>query len=297
MTPRDWWKSWTTGTTSGCRWGLQVGPGGIAAVACDMTDPGRPRVGDARQAGAFADLAPLVGGDDKILLLPADDYAMEWVDAPPVKDDELSEALRWALQDRMEWNPEEVSVSGYRLAELQHGRSIALAVATPRERIRHWVGDWQRTSRRRLAIDVPEQALRNLASLASGDACVGLLHVSLDASLLVVVRAGAIESRRRLNQHHRSLADPSSQAFESFVLDVQRTLDAHGRLGGSGEIKRLWISSVGDTVALSDQIDEQLSVRCEPFDIANWLDWKAPLPLHDAAAGQDFTYALGAALR
>lgn len=282
---------------SAVHWGVEVTPGRCLSLSCDRTDPARPRVTSAQPLTEPAAQAQRFAGSSTTVLLPVDEYAIEWIDAPSVPDTELAGALRWTIQDRIDWPVADVAISAYRLAGNGTTRSTALVAAAPRDRIKHWVGAWPDKVHRYLAIDVPEQALRNLTLLTSGKACAGWLHAGKDSALLVVVREGAVETRRRLPYGQQALNDTSSHSFETFVLEIQRTLDAHGRSAGDATFDRLWVSSIGDAQALAQILGDQLSARCEAFDVARWIDWQAPAPLHDAASGCDYTYALGAALR
>lgn len=279
------------------RWGVQASPVRQLAVRCHWDGAQRPRFTQALASAPAAFDASVLAGTATTLLLPTDDYAIEWVDAPKVPPSEIDDALRWSIKDRIEWPLDEVAVSGYPMPATSSSRRLAMAVAAPRERLRHWVGSWSAAARARLAIDVPEQALRNLAGLASGDGCAGLLHIGFDDAMLVVVRAGALESRRLLPHDHETFADAGSPSFEAAVLDLQRTLDAHARLVGIVDSLTLWVSSVGDAEASAVALDDHLGVRCEPFDARRWIDWRADRPLHDRASGIDFLYAVGAALR
>ncbi len=280
-----------------CRWGVETRGGSSQLVCVDRRDKRRPRVVEALRCGDLTAEARRFADADTTLLLQADEYALQWIDAPAVDDAELNDALRWAVREHIDWDPTEVAVAGYRLPASAGGRALALAAAAPRERIRAHVGAWSHAARRRLSIDVPEHALRNLLWLASGPDCAGLLHVGPEASHLIVARAGALESRRRFALDYAALADADAQALEPFLLDLQRTFDAHQRLAGGKELQRLWITGVGDVGLLARRIAEGLQICCEALALSELIDWHARLPLHDVSAGLDFTYALGAALR
>lgn len=292
-----WLRHRLSGRAAPACWGVQASESRHLAVECRWDGARRPRFTRAFASEPTALDVRTFGRAATTLLLPTDDYAIEWVDAPRVPLSEMSEALRWSIKDRVEWALDEVAVSGYPMPATASSRRLAMAVAAPRERLRHWVGSWPAAVRARLAIDVPEQALRNFATLASGDDCVGLLHAGFDAAMMVVVRAGALETRRLLPYDHQTLAGPASPAFESVVLDLQRTLDAYARLAGDADLRTLWVSSVGDAEASAAALDEHLGARCEPFEPRRWVDWCPDRPLHDRETGVDFLYAAGAALR
>jgi MSHA biogenesis protein MshI len=281
----------------GDRWGVQATASRLLAVQCRWDGDQRPRFLRAVLAEPGALEGRSFSGSTTTLLLPPDDYAIEWVEAPPVPAAELVDALRWSIKDRIDWPLEDVAVSGYEMPPATTSRRLAVAVAAPRDRLRHWLRGCPAEVAGRLAIDVPEQALRNLAVLASGGACVGMLHAGFDAATLVVVRAGALEACRRLPYDHATVADPASPLFEAVVLDLQRTLDAHARQVGDVDFQHLWVSSVGDARASAATLGEHLVARCEPFEPQRWVEWCADLPLHDQSNGTDFLVAAGAALR
>ena len=279
------------------RWGVETSAGRCHIVCVERHDERRPRAVEALSAGATAEQAQRFVDVDTTLLLQPDAYALQWIDAPAVPDAELGDALRWALRERIDWDPADVVVSGYRLPASAGAREVALAAAAPREIIRRLVEAWPHAARKRLAIDVPEHALRNLLWLASGSACAGLLHIGLDASHLIIARAGAVESRRRFALDHTNVFGADGSVSDSFLLDLQRTFDSHQRLAGGVELQRLWVGGIGDIESIARNIGEGLQLRCEPLVLSDLVDWQASEPLHDVAAGIDFTFALGAALR
>lgn len=295
MALKPFWSAARRHAARARRWGVQTDAREGSLVCVDRRDERRPRVVEALRTGDLAAEASRLADADTTLLLQPDDYALHWIDAPAVADDELNDALRWALREHIDWDPTEVAVAGYRLPGAAGGRALALAAVAPRERIRAHVGAWPHAARRRLSIDVPEHALRNLLWLASGPECAGLLHVGLDSAHLIVARAGAVESRRRLALDHAALAD--GHALDALLLELQRTFDAHQRLVGGEELQRVWVSVVGDVAPLARRIGEDLQLRCEPLPLSGLVDWQAHTPPHDSAAGIDFTFALGAALR
>jgi MSHA biogenesis protein MshI len=237
------------------------------------------------------------------LLLPVGDYQILPVDVADLPPDELADAARWKVKDMIDYPPEQASVACVLVpsADLSSPARQGLAVVAPRETVAQRMQRMLEARHALDAIDIPELALRNVALLVPGPAAVGLLHVGLARTTLVMVWQGELCTFRRFELTAQQLIDALPEQREALIerlgLDLQRTCDAFERQFYSAALGPLRVIDEVPGLSVAALLRPFLNTPVEPLALREWLDIDSPDPLLDPAQGLDFIPAIGAALR
>lgn len=174
-----------------------------------------------------------LAGSHCVLVLDMGEYKIIRTDAPPVEADELREAVRWKIQDQLEWDDKAYVLDVFPLPESrQSGRpKTVCAVVAESQPIQQRI-DWIAQSELELtAITIPELALTAFVSLMPENQ-TGLLmmHPQTSQGLLLAAK----NEWMYLSRHVRLVAEPSRSlsldatthsGHEQLILEIQRSLD------------------------------------------------------------------------
>lgn len=231
------------------------------------------------------------------LVLGREDYHLLLVEAPPVPESELREALRWRIRDLIDFPPQEAVLDAFLLPEdrTRAGRRMAYVAVTRRELIARRVEQMHSLRLDLQVIDIPELALRNLVShLYDTERGLALVRVGAGQGSLHIVRGVDLHLARRFElPYDGGLLEELPE--EKLVLEIQRSLDYFerqmrqpppGQVALVGE--NLTADKVGET--LTGGLPMVLSV----FEPEELLDLGEKAQPHTLALCLD---AMGAALR
>ncbi len=237
------------------------------------------------------------------LLLPSAEYNVIPVEAPKVAPDERRNAVRWQIKDQIEFAIEHASVDSLGIpGPLAGSQSDRLyAIASPSERIADWMSVYRMARCRLDTIDIPEMALRNLATLVAGEGAVGLLHVGINLTRMTLVWQGELCNFRQFELDAQQLLDASpgdrTAVLDRLALDIQRTTDAFARQFHGADLNKLLLSSVVLSDEIQARLGEMTGLTVQPLRLQDHLSWSGNIPVHDLAQDFDYTLAVGAALR
>lgn len=235
-------------------------------------------------------------------LLAEDDYRVAQVEAPSVPPEERIQALRWQLKDVVDFP---VDTAALAIADIpaEGGRQAGvLAVVAPADVVGTQMGRFYRAKIALEAIDIPEMAVRNVATLFE-EANRGLAFLVLndDDSLLVITYRGELCLSRRIEMTAESLAaddmDRRQQMRERLALELQRTLDNFDRQFGFISVSRLVVATEKDSAGLTAALAENLYIPVVAMDLAQVVDIDALPELRLAERQAQGLLAIGAALR
>jgi len=244
--------------------GICVYPEGIAlahAVPSDgvslSTDPDAlsPRL-------SHCEFQPLGEGDDPQAVLHArlqqlhlnrvpvatalatGDYHLQMLPAPQVEADEMRQAMRWQMKDRIDFDISQAVIDVFEVpGQKERGRLPQVyVVAARRQPVQHLIDLLEGADAQLEVIDIPELAQRNIAARLPGDqAGVALLVLGEFSGTLTLTRQGVLYLARELEQGGSALQpQPASssgglalaqdslarqQALDAVVLELQRSLD------------------------------------------------------------------------
>jgi len=237
-------------------------------------------------------------------LLPAASYHFLQVEAPAVPEDELLEALRWQIKDMVDFPVDQAGIDLVEIPTPSSGaqRNMVYVVACRREVLAAVIRDFQQGNADLAAIDVPEMAQRNLASLCeSGDRGLALLSFDESGGILTFTAKGELYMVRRVDVSLPQLreADASRwpQLCERIGLEVQRSMDNFDRQFSFIPIQRLMLTPSPVAPAMQEFLMDYLGMPVEVMDLSEVLDISATTELDDPLRQAQCLATLGAALR
>lgn len=285
---------------------------GIAAASVRRVPAGRPavelsnfyprggagaleKVGRELQTSQYRCLTVLGGGE----------YQMFAVDAPNVPAEELKAAVRWRLNDMLDFHVDDATIDVLDIpadknAAQRAGHSM-FAVAARNSVIEQRQGLFAAARIGLEVIDIPEMAQRNIsAMIESAGRGVAMLSLCEDGGLLTVTFNGELYLSRRIDVTLAQMLDDDHErkhaSFEKISLEVQRSLDNFERQFHFVTLSSLVLAPSGAS-GLQDYLAGNLYTPVSTMNLADVFDLGAAPELADAAGQQRFFVALGAALR
>lgn len=233
------------------------------------------------------------------LVLRPSDYKLRLLDAPNVPADEVKSAVRWQIQDMLDFHANDGTVDVLEVPHpehLTHVRQI-FAVAAKNSLLAEEAVLAANASLSLSIIDIMETAQRNLAirlesrgralALFSFIETGGLLTLTLDGELCMVRTLGVKQALLE--------TEGMDSALERLTLEIQRTLDHFDRQFGGIPVDRLLLIPMEHVEQLRDGLAKNFAIKVEVLNLADALDVSAipdvatlPLPCF---------HAIGAALR
>jgi MSHA biogenesis protein MshI len=238
-------------------------------------------------------------------LLGRGQYEVHLVPSPNVPANERAQAVRWQLQDRIDYSAEEASVDVIevpsdpaRATEVKQLFAVSARSATIRQRIAAFHGAKLPLS----AIDIPELAQRNIAQLYEIDAhAVGLLSLGEEGSLLTFSHGGELLVARQIDITLSQLQDATGSNFEPVMerigLEIQRTYDHIDRQFNYAGVSRVLVTPLAKEFGAIEYLAANLSVRVQPINLHEVLDLSAVPEASDPMWQTTHLHTIGAALR
>ncbi len=233
------------------------------------------------------------------LVLSPSVYKMRMLDAPNVPADELRSAVRWQVQDMLDFHPDDGTVDILEVPHpehLSHARQI-FAVAAQNSLLAEETAYAVKAGLNLAIIDIIETAQRNLAARLEkpGRALAtfsfietgSLLTLTLDGELCMVRSLGVTQSHLD--------GEGMDSVIERLTLEFQRTLDHFDRQFGGIPVDRLLLIPMEKVDGLRDGLAGNLALPVEVMDLGHALDISA-IPNVGGLPTPCF-HAIGAALR
>lgn len=244
-------------------------------------------------------------GGGVLLLLAGGEYQLLQVDAPDLQGDELKAALRWKVKDLIDYPVEQATIDAFDIrlegAAAARGRQCFVVAANNAglgARIRLF-----QDARVPLAvIDIPDLAQRNVAALFETEQRgLALLNFGPEGGLLTFTYRGELYVVRRieitLEQLEQADETRRSELFDRIALEVQRSVDNFERMYNFITLSRLITPDLPSVPGLLDYLKGYLSLKAEPMDLAEVLDFPAIPELRNPRRQAECLNVIGAALR
>jgi MSHA biogenesis protein MshI len=237
-------------------------------------------------------------------LLAPDEYQILMVDAPKVQADELKMAVRYSIKNSLSYPVENAMVDVLQIPgnknTQSHPKSL-YAIAASNDTLQKRVDLFEKAGINLSVIDIPEMALRNIATLYETpgrglamlvfDESGGLLNFTCDGELYLSRRleitSGQLQDE---NENHRQ------QYFDRVELEVQRSLDYFDRQFNQISMKRMLVHVPGG-VHIVKQLTDSLGLPVEALDLTQVMDVGDVPDLLDSEFLTEALLPLGAALR
>ncbi|SMF34529.1 MSHA biogenesis protein MshI [Alteromonadaceae bacterium Bs31] len=234
------------------------------------------------------------------VILTHADYQLLMVEAPDVPEGELRDAIRWRVKDLISVPVENAAIDVFMLPAdgSRGGKKMAYVVAAEAERVKSLIELVKDSGLKLESIDIGEMALRNLAFVKEqgheeghGVAIVRLVEGGGSVSLF---RKGNMYLSRQFHINYSGgLLDDIP--FDSFILEVQRSLDYYERQMGQAPPSVLYIC--GENISedkITLDIKRGLNVPVQYLDLEKTV---AVLDGIDEAVLHSCVAALGGAMR
>lgn len=233
------------------------------------------------------------------LVLNTADYKLRVIEAPNVPPEELKSAVRWQIQDMLDFHADDGTVDVLEVPHpehLSHARQL-FAVAAKNSLLAEETALASKAGLTLSIIDIIETAQRNLVTRLEkpGRALAvfsfietgGLLTLTLDGELCLV---------RTLGVSHAQLTGADrDNAIERLALEFQRTLDNFDRQFGGVPVDRMLLVPMEGIDSLLAGLAANLALPVEILDLSGVLNVSA-IPDMNALPPGCF-HAIGAALR
>lgn len=282
---------------------IQAGSGGVAYSEVSW-QAGRPhlaacalRSGDAALAKSWSlfSQAPL---PVSLVLMPGE-YQLLPIDAPPVPPEEMKMAVRWRIKDLIDFPIDDATVDVVRLdAGQPESANKLLAVVAHNQVVKRYIHLAEQARLTLTAIDIPELAQRNIASLLEvPDRVTALLSFTSQGGLLTLTRNGNLCFYRRLECMPGALNESDSermqQTLDRLALELQRTFDHIERQYSHWGVDNIVLAPPPSDLEIMDYLNRQLYLPLKQADLSDVIDGVLP----DPGALSDCWFALGGALR
>lgn len=244
------------------------------------------------------------------LVLAPDMYTLTLVERPPVPDEEIREAVRWRIQDHLDYPVDQAAIDVFALPEsASRDRAMVFVVAMQRDALARTVQRVHGAGVRIGSVDVTELALRNLSAalFPEPDTSVGLLRLTAASGIINITRGDTLFLSRRISGIPAELSERAWQGFDDrLLLQVQRSIDYYESAMSQPPCRALIVAAAeGWHEQVCRHLDEMLPVAVRTpaeqmhalFDLTlhgpagqapQAFDWRAP-----SVSQRD---ALGAAL-
>ena len=244
-------------------------------------------------------LARLHGKGPVSLVLRPADYKLRVLDAPNVPAEEIKSAVRWQIQDMLDFHANDGTVDILDVPHpehLSHVRQI-FAVAAKNSLLAEETVLATNAGLNLTIIDIIETAQRNLvARLETKGRALAVFSFIETGGLLTLTLDGELCMARTLGVNQALLGSAGmDDALERLTLEIQRSLDHFDRQFGGVPVDRLLLVPVENVERLRTGLVGNLALPVEVLDLANALDVSA-VPEVSTLPPVCF-HAIGAALR
>jgi MSHA biogenesis protein MshI len=207
------------------------------------------------------------------LVLSHTDYKLRLLDAPNVPAEELKSAVRWQIQDMLDFHANDGTVDVLEVPHpehLNHARQI-FAVAAKNSLLAEEAVFATKAGLNLSIIDIMETAQRNLAiRLETRGRALAVFSFVETGSLLTLTLDGEL---RTLGVSLAQMENEGlASVLERLTLEVQRTLDHFDRQFGGVPVDRLLLAPMENIERLRDGLAGNLALPVEVMNLANALD-------------------------
>ncbi|MEO7404431.1 MAG: agglutinin biogenesis protein MshI, partial [Burkholderiales bacterium] len=237
------------------------------------------------------------------MLLKPGEYQVLLVDAPKVSGDEVRQSIRWSIKDLLDHPIDEVT---FDILDIPVIKDDPLAnhqmyvVAAPNMLVGERMAQFENAKLSLEAIDIPETAQRNIATLyEEPHHSLALVHVDDDGALLTISFEGELYFTRRIDVTLGALASglphDRKASEERLIVELQRSLDHFERQHQLIPISKVVLGPMPDDLDVDKLLAEGLGISIEAADLREVMEF-ADKTIGPAGQARIF-YPLGASLR
>lgn len=259
-----------------------------------------------------ADLKKIVKAKDLdsglcVSVMELGSYSLMQVEAPDVQPDELKAAIRWKVKDLLDFHIDDAVIDVFDVpGNTAVGQNRKMYVVAARSaQVKQRIDDLINAGLRLEVIDIPEMALRNIASLLPEDVNgVALLYLEKSEGLITITRQKTLYLSRRIRFGYNALPTTAihsddSEAIETWldniIIEVQRSLDYYESHFSQPQISGLVVTLGSQAIpGMTEYLTTQLGIPVRILDVNELIDVSEVI---DSKLQSQCLLAIGAALR
>ena len=238
-----------------------------------------------------------------LTVLAPDEYQLLLVEAPNVPATELKAAIRWRVNDMLDYHLDDATIDVLDIPpDPAGGRSHSMyAVASRNELLQQRIARLEEAKVPLRVIDIPETAQRNVAALFEvPDRGVAFLYCGKSHALLTVNYHGELYLARRIDISVDQLAATAAASREDprgrILLELQRSFDHFDRQFPFVGIAKLVVGPEPSDTGLAEFLRQNFDFPVEQPALGDVLQLGRDAVLEADNAWRLF-HVLGAALR
>lgn len=177
-----------------------------------------------------------LGKYDCHLVILGSDYRSTNIEAPAVAEDEMREAIRWKINEVMDFPIDTTNIDYYAMPAGKNASAnkMLTVVASSNEVLEKKVGLCHQAGLQLQIIDIQETVLRNLAALLpENERGIAVLHLQKSTGMIIIQKSGTLYLSRKLDMGYERLGlaegpeadDQVQQRQGNLALEIQRSLD------------------------------------------------------------------------
>ncbi len=300
--------------------GMSRSGDGFVLAQIQLCEPGKPLLRMLESVAAAGELAAVceaqkLGKQPLSVVMETGDFSLQLLEAPQVAEDEMRDAVRWKIRDRLDYDVDQAVVDVFEIPGLkEQGRTPQIyAVCAHEDQLRKYIEQVATGGMELNYIDIPELVQRNIACrLPEDESGLALLNLQQQSGLLTLTYqsilflareldsgyqalAGAANTALAVNDSPLALGELPGEALETVALEIQRSLDYYESHFGKPPIKHLVIAPLAQPLpGLLEHIRSSLGLDVRMLDLAEVIE--AQVAIDTEMQARAF-YAIGAALR
>ena len=218
------------------------------------------------------------------LVLAPELYKLCLVDKPDVPEADVAEAVRWQLQEQVDYPVDQACLSTFPLPDsASRNRPMIFAAIAQTEFLRNIVHQVLAAGLALDSIDIAELALRNLAwhCFPEPDQSVAVLRLTANAGVVNISRGDELYLARRISGVPQTFTEDMWGDFqERLVLQVQRSIDYYESAMNQPPCNMLMVACTEDwTERVTDHLETVMPVPVRTVTEA--LEGDVTLTLHN----------------
>lgn len=254
----------------------------LTLIHCECIDTGKP-IDQQHMLDELARQYNLAEYDCH-LVLTSDNYRRVNVEAPTVDESEIIEAIRWKINELIDFPVDKAVIDYYQTPTPIRANSskILEVIAGPIDIIREQVKKCADAGLQLKVIDIQETTLRNLAvQLPENQRGIALLYLLEFSGTLLIQKETTIYVSRKFEIGYKKLQlddqfssdSPSANVHNNLALEIQRSLDYVESYYGIPPISVLAVIPLAEnTHNLLDSLSRNLGIEARMLDLSTMID-------------------------
>lgn len=254
----------------------------LTLTHCEFIGAGKP----AYQLDQLSELATQhdLAEYDCHLVLTSDHYRRINVEAPTVAENEILEAIRWKINELIDFPIDKAVIDYYQppMPVRANSSKMLEVIASPIDLIREQIDKCVEAGLQLKVIDIQETTLRNLAvHTPENERGIALLYLLEFSGTLLIQKEATIYVSRKFEIGYKkldlndqfSIESPAANVHNNLALEIQRSLDYVESYYGIPPISALAVIPLAEnTHNLLDSLNSNLGIAARMIDLSSAID-------------------------